>query len=109
MTGGADMPSLCYLPPGADFARDFAEGLRRRMADRPPQDMARVRLHLNARRTGRAVLEALERGADAAYLPRISYVSALEEEAARAGLPGWAGGGLRRRFALTALTEAFLR
>ncbi|MEM6439563.1 MAG: double-strand break repair protein AddB [Pseudomonadota bacterium] len=100
-------PAPC--PAAADFARDFAEGLRRRMADRPPQDMARVRLHLNARRTGRAVLEVLESGADAAYLPRISYVSALEEEAARAGLPGWAGGGLRRRFALTALTEAFLR
>ncbi|MEM1313581.1 MAG: double-strand break repair protein AddB, partial [Pseudomonadota bacterium] len=100
---------LYYLPPGSHFARDLAEGLRRRMAGAPPEDMARVRLYLNARRTGRAVTEALEAAAPAAYLPRIAYVSALDEEAAKAGLPGWTGEGLRRLFALTALVEAFLR
>ncbi|MEO1687473.1 MAG: double-strand break repair protein AddB, partial [Pseudomonadota bacterium] len=104
-------PGLYYLPPGADFGRALALGLRARFADRPPQDMARLRLFLNAQRTRRRVIETLEAQGEAAYLPRLALVSSLEEAALAAGLPGWAGedAGLRRPLTLSALVQRFVQ
>ena len=103
LEGGS--PRVFYLPPGVDFAAELARGLRARAAT--PEDLARLRLYLNTRRTARRVEAALE-AAGASYLPRVSLVSSLEAEAARAGLRGW-DGRLRRTFALIRLTEAFLK
>ncbi|MGM0583678.1 MAG: double-strand break repair protein AddB [Pseudomonadota bacterium] len=99
-------PRVFRLPPGVDFSAEIARGLRARLADHPPEAMARLRLYLNTRRTGRAVTSALED--HAAYLPRIAFVGELEDEARRAGLPGW-DSKLRRTLALMRLTEGFMR
>ena len=50
-------PRVFGLPPGADFAAEVAAGLAARMADRPPQDMARVQVFVpTARLRARAAL-----------------------------------------------------
>lgn len=105
---GAPGPRLFHLPPGVDFAAEFARGLRDRLAGAPPETLGRLRLYLNTRRTARRIEAALEALAPATYLPRVALVSDLGDAAARAGLPGW-DGRLRRSFALLRLTETFLR
>ncbi|MDF2232497.1 double-strand break repair protein AddB [Albimonas sp. CAU 1670] len=109
--GAAAAPRVFHVPPGADFSAALARGLRARLAAAPggdaPEAMARVQLYLNTRRTGRAVFAALEAGRPAAWLPRVSYVGELAEEATLAGIPAGSG-PLRRTLALMRLTEAFL-
>ncbi|WP_339949296.1 double-strand break repair protein AddB [uncultured Albimonas sp.] len=104
-------PRVFHVPPGADFSAALAQGLRARLAASPggeaPEAIARVQLYLNTRRTGRAVTSALEAGRTAAWLPRISYVGEMAEEARLSGIPAGSG-PLRRTLALMRLTEAFL-
>ena len=100
-------PNVYFTPPGVDFSEALARGLRARLPADDPAAMARVRLYLNARRTGRAVSEALEHGRPAAFLPRIALVGELSEEALAAAIPQGRG-RLRRTLALMRLTEAFL-
>jgi len=107
MFSDAPGPRVFFLPPGAAFARGFAEGLRARLAGAPPEAMARVRVYLNARRTARAVEAALEAAGPGTWLPELRLVGALEAEARAAGLAP-APPRLRRDFALLRLTEAFL-
>ncbi|MEE3101160.1 MAG: double-strand break repair protein AddB, partial [Pseudomonadota bacterium] len=103
---GFGAAKVFFTPPGVDFSDALARGLRARLPETPAA-MARVRLYLNARRTGRAVSEALEAGAPAAFLPRIALVGDLAEEALAAAIPQGKG-RLRRTLALMRLTEAFL-
>lgn len=105
----SDVPRVFYVAPGADFSAALAQGLRARVAaaDPAPEAIARVQLHLNTRRTGRALISALEAGRPAAWLPRLSYVGEMAEEALLAGIPAGSG-PLRRTLALMRLTEAFL-
>ncbi|MFO7854805.1 MAG: double-strand break repair protein AddB [Paracoccaceae bacterium] len=107
MFSDAPGPRVFFLPPGAAFARGFAEGLRARLAGAPPEALARVRIYLNARRTARAVEATLEAAGPATWLPEVRLFGALEAEARAAGLPA-APSRLRRDFALLRLTEAFL-
>ncbi|SFH81295.1 double-strand break repair protein AddB [Albimonas pacifica] len=104
-------PRVFYVAPGADFSAALARGLRERLAAAPggeaPEAIARVQLYLNTRRTGRALISALEAGRPAAWLPRLSYVGEMAEEALLAGIPAGSS-PMRRTLALMRLTEAFL-
>jgi len=100
-------PRLFAVPPGADFAAALARGLRARLADAPPEALARVELTLNTRRAARAVTAAFEdQGGAATFLPRIRTFDDLADdplaEAAAAVDP------VRRMLTLTRLVAAFL-
>ena len=73
----SDGPRLYGLPPGANFAHAFADGLLRRLGDAPREDLARVRVVMNTRRAVRAVSEAFEASGDAVFLPRIEVLDAF--------------------------------
>ncbi|MFY8145198.1 MAG: double-strand break repair protein AddB, partial [Rhodobacter sp.] len=67
-------PRIFAQPPGADFPASLVAGLQARMADRPPEAMAKVTLYLNTTRMRRAVRDVLAaRGA--AFLPRLRLVT----------------------------------
>lgn len=81
-----DRPRLFALPPGADFARELALGLKSRLADHPPDAMARVELFLNTRRMQRRV-ESVFDSLGAGFLPRIRLITDLADPVDRALLP----------------------
>ncbi|MBO6883506.1 MAG: double-strand break repair protein AddB [Marivita sp.] len=81
-----DRPRLFALPPGADFARELALGLKTRLADHPPDAMARVELFLNTRRMQRRV-ESVFDSLGAGFLPRIRLITDLTDPVDRALLP----------------------
>ncbi|MFA8385985.1 MAG: double-strand break repair protein AddB [Pelagibaca sp.] len=81
-----DRPRLFALPPGADFARELVLGLKSRLADQPPEAMARVELFLNTRRMQRRV-EAVFDSLGAGFLPRIRLITDLADPVDRARLP----------------------
>jgi double-strand break repair protein AddB len=102
-------PRLFALPPGADFAEAFAQGLRARAKGAPPEALARAEVMLNTRRGLRAIEEALVASAGgSALLPRLSLLSELgEDPLACADLPP-AIDPLRRQLRLTRLVEVYL-
>lgn len=97
--------TLFALPPGVDFAAELVRGLMDRYRGRPPEDLARLRLYLNAGRMKRRVQEEFDRQG-ALLLPRIGLVTDL----GRAPVPGLAPAipGLRRRLELARLVEEFV-
>lgn len=86
MFDATDRSRLFALPPGADFARELVLGLRARLADQPPEAMARVELILNTRRMQRRV-EAVFDSLGAGFLPRIRLVTDLADPVDAALLP----------------------
>ena len=104
------VPRLFALPPGADFASEFARGLRARMGGAAPEAMARVEIMVNTRRGSRAIEDALVDSAQrSALLPRLSLLSELgEDPLAAADLPP-AIDPMRRQLRLSRLVEAYLR
>ena len=99
-------PRLFGLPPGADFPRTLVGGLIARMADAPPEAMARVTLLLNTARMQRAVRAAFD-GQGARFLPRLRLITDL----GRDPLPGLppAVPPLRRRLDLARLVAERVR
>ncbi|PCD76600.1 double-strand break repair protein AddB [Pseudothioclava arenosa] len=97
--------TLFALPPGVDFAAELVRGLIDRYRDRPPEELARLRLYLNAGRMKRRVQEEFD-AQGALLLPRIGLVTDL----GRAPVPGLAPAipGLRRRLELAQLVEQFV-
>ena len=53
-------PRVFAAPPGADFAATFATGLRRRLPEAAPEELARTTVVVNTRRTARAMTSAFE-------------------------------------------------
>ena len=103
-------PRLFALPPGADFAAQFARGLRNRMGSAAPEAMARVEIMVNTRRGLRAIEEALvAAAAGSALLPRLSLLSELGEDPLAAADAAPAIDPLRRQLRLIRLVEAYLR
>ncbi|OWU85967.1 helicase [Oceanicola sp. 22II-s10i] len=99
-------PRVYGMPPGADFPAALVEHLSRSYADRPPQDLARVRLIVNTRRMARRIRDLFDRG-PALLLPRIELVTDLGISAVSADLPP-ATPPLRRRLELVELIAALL-
>lgn len=99
-------PRLFFIPPGADPAASLARGLTARLAGAPPEAVARVTLALNTGRALRAVRAAFLAQAEsgAAWLPRLSLIAAMGDEA---GLPP-AIDPAARLLALTRLVAALL-
>ncbi len=67
---------LFHAPPGVDFSAVLARGLRARLADAPPEAMARVTVLVNTSRMARR-LEAALAAEGPTLLPRIGLVSDL--------------------------------
>ncbi|SIS58151.1 double-strand break repair protein AddB [Phaeovulum vinaykumarii] len=92
---------LFALPPGADFAARFADGLIARMAGQPPEAMARVRIFANAGRMRREIAAALSARLGDGYLPRLGLVTDLADWPLPGIVP--AVPALRRELELAAL------
>ncbi len=99
-------PRLFALPPGADFPLLLMRGLRARLADAPPEAMARIRLYVNTQRMRRRITELFVADGPG-FLPQIRLVSDLSIESALAGLPP-AIPELRRRLELSQLISRLL-
>ena len=99
-------PRLFHLPPGVDFAPALVAGLRARLADAPPEAMARVTLYLNTNRMRRRVTEAFL-ATGPGILPRLRVLTDIAEGVPLAGLPP-AISPLRRRLELTQLIAGLL-
>ncbi len=101
----SDKPRLFGLAPGVDFARAFADGLMRRLADHPPDLAARTSVFFNTRRMQEAVRSALTANG-ARLLPRLRLVTDLASDP----LPGIppAVPKLRRTLEVMRLVEALI-
>ena len=64
------------LPPGCDFPAEVVRGLTQRLADQPPEAMARVTLYLNTARMLRRV-ETLFAASEPRFLPKLRLVTDL--------------------------------
>ena len=102
----SDTPRLFGLASGVDFPAQLVAGLTARMADQPPEALARVELYVNTERMARRVQAAFDDG-PARLLPRIRLLSDLIDPAQRARLPRPVP-PLRRRLELTALVARLL-
>lgn len=94
------------LPPGVDFARELVQGLRLRLRDEPPEEMARLRLFVSSGRMQRRVREEFDR-LGATIVPRLHLVSDLAQFALP-GLPP-AVPALRRKLELAELVDHLAR
>jgi ATP-dependent helicase/nuclease subunit B len=98
-------PRLFALPPGVDFPSALVDGLRQRMADQPPEAMARVQLYVNTARMRRRIID-LFAAAGPGLLPRVRLVTDLA--ALTPGLPPPVP-PLRRRLELAQLVGGLLQ
>jgi ATP-dependent helicase/nuclease subunit B len=94
-------PHIFGLPPGADFPAELVQGLRTRLAEQPPEAMAKVQLYVNTSRMRRRILD-LFCGTGAGFLPQVRLVTEIGQRSLLADLPA-AISPLRRRLELAAL------
>ncbi|WGH80442.1 hypothetical protein [Jannaschia ovalis] len=96
-----------HEPPGVDFSRAVVAGLTARLADAPPEALARVTLLVNTHRMARRVEAAFaQRGAT--LLPRIGLVSDLAALLPPGAAPRATIAPLALRLRLTRLVERLL-
>ncbi len=74
------VPRIFGLPPGADFAARFLDGLMARLGDHPPEALARIEIILNTERTRRRLQSLLTNG-PARLLPRLRTLTDLASDA----------------------------
>lgn len=101
-----DSPRVFALDPGVDFPRALVEGLRERLADHPPEAMARVTLIVNTTRMARRIATLFDTGA-AGFLPRIRLLTDLGHGPDLADIPP-AVAPLTRRLELVKLVSGLL-
>ena len=101
--------SLFALPPGADFAREFAHGYHDRFSDAPFDQRARALVLVNTVRAARDIAVALaDHAPRAGPLPRIRVIPDLADD------PDFGAGvadsvsAIRRQLHLTRLVEQYL-
>lgn len=102
----AGHPRLYGMPPGVDFAEELVRGLKHRLADKPPEAMAKVELILNTRRMQRRV-EAMFDAHGSGLLPRIRLITDLADPVDKAMLPNPVP-ALRRQLELAELVKAMI-
>jgi double-strand break repair protein AddB len=101
-----DKPRVFAMPPGADFARLFAQGLLSRADGMAPQALARAEIIVNTRRMQRRI-SALLSESGARLLPRLRLVTDLGRELHVPGLPPPVP-ALRRKLELAQLVARLL-
>ncbi|SFB04566.1 double-strand break repair protein AddB [Poseidonocella pacifica] len=101
-----ESPRLFGLPCGVDFAEELVQGLRNRLADQPPEAMARVELFVSTRRMARRIRAVFDAGPPT-LLPRIRLITDLAQDPTFPDFPP-AVPGLRRRLELTQLVSKLL-
>lgn len=94
------------LPPGADFPALFVQGFLNRHGRLAPEQMARVRIFVNAPRMRRRI-SALLAARGPGVLPRLHLVTDLDRILPLPGLPD-AAPALRRQLALSRLIARLL-
>lgn len=99
-------PRLFGLPPGVDFPVALIDGLRTRLADQPPESIARVEIIVNTTRMRRR-LRALFNAGPPTLLPRIRLLTDLADPVTSGTLPDPVS-SLRRRLELTKLIAVLL-
>ncbi len=99
-------PRVLACPPGADFPQHLVLGITERMADRPPEELARVEVYVNTRRMQRRIVQLFDAGPPL-LLPRIRLVTDLAQDAAGADLPPPVS-DLQRRLELSRLIRQLL-
>ena len=106
MFNTADHPHVFGVPPGADFPRAIANGLKHHFASRAPEDLAKVELIVNSARMQRRIREVFDEGG-ASLLPRIRLLPDYGSAAFAADIPAPVS-PLRRRFELVRLIAQLL-
>ena len=74
-----DSSRIFHVPIGADFSANLVAGLLARMADKPPEALARVTLYVNTRRTARRI-KSLFHTFGARLLPKIKLIDDLARD-----------------------------
>ena len=102
----SEKPRIFGVPPGADFPSHLGDDVLDRYADRPPEDLARLRILVNTRRMQRRLRSLFAQNA-ARLLPRIGLVTEVDALLPGADLPA-AVTPLRRRLEMAELVKALL-
>ncbi|WP_281857428.1 PD-(D/E)XK nuclease family protein [Litoreibacter halocynthiae] len=102
----SDHPRVFALPPGVDFPAALVRGLRDRMKDTAPHDMARVELFVNTARMQRRIRKLFAQQ-DASFLPKLRLVTDLGRDDIGADLPD-AVNPLVRRLELAQLVRKLI-
>lgn len=102
----SDQPRVFGLGPGVDFAAALVDGLRARMSDRPPHEMAHVLLIVNTARMKRRIRDMFAKG-PAGFVPRIRLLNELADPLDLLDVPAPVS-GLRRRLELVELLGKLL-
>jgi len=104
------VPQLYAVPPGADFARTFAQGFWQRHGSAAPDTAAQIRIFVNTPRALRLIEDALvETASGSALLPRLSVLGDLGADPLTCPEIPPAIDPHRRHLRLTRLVEAFLK
>lgn len=74
--GSHEQINIFAQPLGTDFVQSVVDGLRARMAARPPEDMANVTLIVNTARMSRRIKRIFSQG-PACFLPKVLLVTEL--------------------------------
>ncbi len=74
-----ESPRCFALPLGCDFSTAFLAGLKSRLADQPPEALAKVEVFVNTRRTERRLHDLLIDGPPG-FLPRIRVITDLAKD-----------------------------
>lgn len=99
-------PRYFGVAPGVDFASSVVKGLRNRLANSPPEDMAKVELYVNTRRMARRLRDLFDQGRPG-FLPNIKLITNLGKDPAAIHIPQ-ASPPLRRRLELVQLLSGLL-
>ncbi len=99
-------PNVFGVAPGQDFSRTLITGLWDRMAERAPEDWARIEIYVNTRRMQRRLLDLMgeER---AMLLPKVRLITDLAQDHRFPDIPPVVS-SLRRRLEVSQLVTALL-
>ena len=99
-------PHLFGIPNGVDFPKALVSELTKRMAQRPPHEMAQVKIIVNTRRMARRMRDLFDAG-PALLLPRIRLLSEIEDLLPDVTIPK-SNSALKRRLELVQLVATLL-